>query len=41
MISKSDMRRYLLKEQGWDKDVVRSMTKSELEEAYEHYHEGY
>lgn len=39
MRSKSDMRRYLLKEQGWDEDVVRNLTKSELEEAYEHYHE--
>lgn len=39
--SKSEMRRYLLKEQGWDDDVVRSLSPEELREAYEHYTEGY
>ena len=33
------IRRYLLKEQGFDEDVVKSMSKSELEELWEHYHE--
>lgn len=37
--SKQEMRRYLLKEQGWDDEVVRSLSKEELVEAYEHYHE--
>lgn len=41
MTSKAEMRRYLLKEQGWDEDVVRSLSREELEEAYDHYNEGF
>ena len=33
------MRHYLLKEQGYDDDVVRNMPYAELRECYEHYHE--
>jgi hypothetical protein len=33
------IRRYLLKEQGFDEDVVKAMPKDELEELWEHYHE--
>ena len=33
------IRRYLLKEQGFDEDVVKAMSKSELEELWEYYHE--
>ena len=33
------MRRYLIREQGWDEETVRSLSKSELEEVYNHYHE--
>lgn len=41
MISKAEIIRYLLKEQGYDEDVVRSMSGKELVETYEHYHEGF
>ena len=36
---KAMYKRYLLKEQGFDEDVVNSMTISELKETYEYYHE--
>lgn len=34
------IRRYLLKEQGYEDDVVKALSKGELEELWEHYHEG-
>lgn len=33
------IRHYLLKEQGYEDDVVKKLTKAELEELWEHYHE--
>ena len=33
------IRHYLLKEQGYEGDVVKKLTKAELEELWEHYHE--
>ena len=33
------MKRYLLKEQGYEDDVVNSMSYDELEECYNSYHE--
>lgn len=34
------IRRYLLKEQGYEDDVVKALSNGELEELWEHYHEG-
>lgn len=39
--AKAMYKRYLLKEQGYDDDVVNSMTYDELKEAYESWHEEY
>jgi hypothetical protein len=33
------MKRYLLKEQGYEDDVVNSMSYDELKECYDSYHE--
>jgi hypothetical protein len=38
---KAMYKRYLLKEQGYEDEVVNSMTIDELREAYESYHEEY
>lgn len=38
---KAMYKRYLLKEQGYENEVVNSMTIDELREAYESYHEEY
>ena len=35
--SASTMKHYLLSEQGYDEDVVRNMSYSELKECYESY----
>ena len=35
------MRRYLLKEQGYDDDVVNSMSYAELKESYDYWHNEY
>lgn len=36
-----EIRRYLLKEQGFDEDVVNEMSNEELIELWNHYHEDY
>lgn len=36
-MTKSEMRRYLLKEQGWERETVLSLSKEELEEIIDHY----
>ena len=33
------IKKYLLKEQGWEKEVVEKMSKEELEEMWEYFHE--
>ena len=33
------IKRYLLKEQGFDEEVVKSMSKDELIELWDYYHE--
>lgn len=38
---KAMYKRYLLNEQGYENEVVNSMTINELREAYESYHEEY
>lgn len=35
------MRRYLLKEQGYDDDVVNNMSYAELKETYDYWHNEY
>lgn len=39
MESPREIRRYLLKEQGWEEENVKKLSKAELEELWEHYHE--
>lgn len=39
MENAATMRRYLLKEQGYDEDVVKKMSYAELKECYDYYHE--
>ena len=36
-----EIRRYLLKEQGFEEDVVNEMSNEELVELWNHYHEDY
>ena len=36
---KAMYKRYLLKEQGYEDEVVNSMAFDELQESYNHYHE--
>lgn len=33
----SEIRRYLIKEQRWDKRIVLALSKEELKKIYEHY----
>lgn len=35
----SEIRRYLIREQGWDEDVVNGLDKEELLDAWDNYHE--
>lgn len=35
----AEIRRYLLKEQGWDNEAVAQMSYDELVEMWDHYHE--
>lgn len=35
----SDVREYLIREQGYDEEVVKNIPKEELRELWEHYHE--
>lgn len=35
----SEIRRYLLREQGYEEDTVKNMSKAELQELWEYYHE--
>ena len=36
-----EIKRYLLKEQGFDEEVVNEMSEEELIELWNHYHEDY
>lgn len=35
------IKRFLLKEEGFEEEVVNEMSKEELLELWDHYHEGY
>ena len=39
MTDKAIMKHYLLKEQGYEEDVVNNMSFKELQECYDYYHE--
>jgi len=40
-VSISEAKRYLLKEQGFDDEQVARLSRDEILELYDHYHEDY
>ena len=34
-----EIKRYLIREQGWDEESIKDMNRAELQEAWDNYHE--